>query len=195
MIPASFAILFLACVLYGVVHSLMASPAFKSWAAPRLGRGYRLFFNAFALVSALPLFYLAIRLPDAPLYTLAFPWLGLPLALQAAGALMVLVGVLQTGPLAFLGLDALLPRQNRPPARLVTGGLYRWVRHPLYTGSLLVLWLQPAMTGNSLALAVGLTAYLLVGIHFEERKLLREFGPAYAEYRRRTPMLVPLPKR
>ena len=76
----------------------------------------------------------------------------------------------------------------------MTGGLYRWVRHPLYTCSLLLLWLVPTMTWNLLALAIGLTVYILMGIVFEERKLLREFGPAYAEYRRRTPGLIPFLK-
>ena len=47
------------------------------------------------------------------------------------------------------------------------------------------------MTWNLLALIVGLTAYIFIGAHFEERKLLLEFGDAYAEYRRQTPMLVP----
>jgi len=193
MILSSFVWIVLACVLYGAAHSLPASLAVKQWAAPVLARGYRLFFNVWALVSLLPVLYAVWRLPDAPLYQLSFPWLLVPLALQAAGALLALVGVLQTGPLAFLGLDALFPDRSAPPhtAVLVTAGVYRWVRHPLYTGTLLVLWLQPAMTGNSLALAVGLTAYLLVGIHFEERKLLREFGAAYAAYQRRTPLLLP----
>jgi protein-S-isoprenylcysteine O-methyltransferase Ste14 len=40
-------------------------------------------------------------------------------------------------------------------------------------------------------LNIGLTVYILIGALFEERKLLREFGEAYAEYRRRTPMLIP----
>jgi protein-S-isoprenylcysteine O-methyltransferase Ste14 len=42
-----------------------------------------------------------------------------------------------------------------------------------------------------LALIIGLSAYTIIGAYFEERKLLLEFGDAYAEYRRKTPMLVP----
>jgi protein-S-isoprenylcysteine O-methyltransferase Ste14 len=65
------------------------------------------------------------------------------------------------------------------------------VRHPLYTCGLLIVWLSPVMTWNLLALILGLTVYILVGIHFEERKLRREFGEAYAAYQRRVPALIP----
>jgi protein-S-isoprenylcysteine O-methyltransferase Ste14 len=61
----------------------------------------------------------------------------------------------------------------------------------LYTAGLLIIWLIPVMTWNLLALIIGLTAYILIGIYFEERKLLQEFGDDYAEYRRHTPMLIP----
>jgi protein-S-isoprenylcysteine O-methyltransferase Ste14 len=47
------------------------------------------------------------------------------------------------------------------------------------------------MTQNSLTVYIGATIYTLVGAYFEERKLLQDFGEAYAEYRRRTPMLIP----
>ncbi len=74
---------------------------------------------------------------------------------------------------------------------MVVHGLYRWVRHPLYTAGLLFIWLTPVMSINLLALNIGLSVYLVVGAIFEERKLLQAFGPAYAEYQQRTPMLVP----
>ena len=50
------------------------------------------------------------------------------------------------------------------------------------------------MTWNILAFNLGATLYILVGIQFEERKLLKEFGQAYADYRRGVPMLIPFTK-
>ncbi len=47
------------------------------------------------------------------------------------------------------------------------------------------------MTWNLLALYLGLSAYLLIGSIFEERKLVQQFGKEYVEYRRRTPRIVP----
>jgi protein-S-isoprenylcysteine O-methyltransferase Ste14 len=51
--------------------------------------------------------------------------------------------------------------------------------------------LAPLMSWNVLAFNLGITLYILVGILFEERKLLAEFGQLYADYRRRVPMLLP----
>jgi protein-S-isoprenylcysteine O-methyltransferase Ste14 len=51
--------------------------------------------------------------------------------------------------------------------------------------------LTPSMTTNRLTLYICLTIYILLGIYFEERKLLHEFGPKYEEYRAKTPMLIP----
>jgi protein-S-isoprenylcysteine O-methyltransferase Ste14 len=126
------------------------------------------------------------------------PWVLLSGLIQLAAAGALLAGVTQTGALGFIGLrQALDPRGAEPliagrgAGALVVGGLYRRVRHPLYTCGLVILWLTPVMTCNLLALAAGLTGYILIGIPFEERKLLAEFGEAYAEYRKRTPALVP----
>jgi protein-S-isoprenylcysteine O-methyltransferase Ste14 len=69
--------------------------------------------------------------------------------------------------------------------------LYRWVRHPLYVGWLMVFWAAPTMTIAHLFFAVVTTAYILVAIRLEERDLVAEHGDAYEEYRSRVPMLVP----
>ena len=81
------------------------------------------------------------------------------------------------------------------PPQLVLTGLYRWMRHPIYTAGLLFIWLMPVMTANLLALNIGLTIYFIIGALFEERKLVREFGEEYLQYRKVTPMLIPRPPR
>ena len=72
-----------------------------------------------------------------------------------------------------------------------TPGMYRFVRHPLYVGWLMIFWAAPTMTAAHLIFALVTTAYILVAIQLEERDLLDAFGRDYAEYRRRTPMLIP----
>jgi protein-S-isoprenylcysteine O-methyltransferase Ste14 len=98
---------------------------------------------------------------------------------------------MQTDPLSFLGLQQLTGRPQGNP-RLVTTGMYRWVRHPLYTAGLLFVWLTPVMTFSLLSLNLSLTAYVILGSRLEERRLVAEFGEAYHEYQRRVPSLIPL---
>jgi protein-S-isoprenylcysteine O-methyltransferase Ste14 len=108
---------------------------------------------------------------------------------QGISALLLLVAVFQTDLLSFVGLRQLVEAEKK--GDLVTGGLYRWVRHPLYTFSLSLLWFSSSVSVNSFIVYVALTMYILIGIIFEERKLLREFGDQYASYRAHTPMLIP----
>jgi methanethiol S-methyltransferase len=70
-------------------------------------------------------------------------------------------------------------------------GLYRYVRHPIYVGWLMIFWAAPTMTFAHLVFALGATAYILVAIQLEERNLIETFGERYREYRRHTPMLIP----
>jgi protein-S-isoprenylcysteine O-methyltransferase Ste14 len=185
--------LILSIAVWGVIHSWLASLGFKEFVRRALGDGfirfYRLLYNVFAVISFAPVLYLMITLPDRLLYRIPAPWSYLMLAGQTVSGLLLLVSVLQTDVLSFAGLRQLFEEEK--PGNLVTGGLYRSVRHPLYTFSLLILWLSPSMSLNSLIVYACLTMYILIGIFFEERKLLREFGQEYADYRSSTPMLIP----
>lgn len=153
-------------------------------------RFYRFSYNIFSVVSFLPILWLMVALPDRVLYQIPAPWIFLSLTGQLAAAVLLVVGVLQTDTLSFVGLRQLFEGKERS-SRLVTSGLYHWVRHPLYSAGLLFIWLTPVMSQNSLVVIIAATVYILVGAFFEERKLEREFGAAYREYKVVTPMLIP----
>ncbi|MCC6956181.1 MAG: isoprenylcysteine carboxylmethyltransferase family protein [Anaerolineales bacterium] len=196
----SVVVIWAACLAYGWVHSWMASLAFKEHMRRRLGsaffdRYYRLVFNIFSVVTLLPLLALTGVLPDRLLYRVPFPWVLITLAGQGAAIIVLLLGVLQTGAMEFAGLRQLFSPGPETSARLVTDGLYAWVRHPLYTAGLVFIWLSPVMSVNLLALFIGFSAYLVIGAHYEERKLRRIFGEAYHTYAQKTPMLIPIPCR
>ena len=76
------------------------------------------------------------------------------------------------------------------PAGFRTPWLYRYVRHPLYVGWLMVFWSAPHMTLAHLVFALATTGYILIAIQLEERDLMR-IHKEYAAYRRDVPMLVP----
>ena len=184
----------LAVLAYGGVHSFLASLWAKGrarrWFGALADRTYRLLYNLFAVVSFLPVLALVGLLPDQALYTIPFPWALITSLGQITAVAVLLLGLFQTDVWSFLGFRQLLQPVDQP-ARLVLKGLYRWVRHPLYTAGLVFIWLTPVMTVNLLAMNTGLTIYIVVGALFEERKLLHEYGQAYADYCKNTPMLVP----
>jgi protein-S-isoprenylcysteine O-methyltransferase Ste14 len=174
-----------AVALYGALHSALASHTAKDFVRTRLGasanRAYRLLFNILAGVALLPVMTAVAFNPGSSLYRVAWPWAGVLLLGQATAVLLLLLGLRQTDVWHFLGLRQL--GAGSQASRLVVSGLYQWVRHPLYTAGLIILWLTPIMT-----------IYIWVGSRFEERRLEREFGQAYRDYRQQVPALIPLPR-
>ena len=181
--------------IYGSVHSILAGQSARllarRWFGAAGNRWYRLAYNLLAAITLAPVLVLVRALPDGFIYRIPMPWMLLSMALQGIAILAMIYLINETGMMTFVGLVS----EETRPGRLVTDGLYRWMRHPLYTCGLVTLWLYPTMSWNLLALAIGTTIYILVGIQFEERKLLCVYRNKYADYRRRTPMLIPLPWR
>lgn len=188
-------IIFLSFVAYSLLHSWLASLRVKGWVerafgVDRVARNYRLAFNIVGVLSLLPILWLAAALPNQRLYTIPYPWRWLSYAGQALGLWTLWASLRGTGALDFLGLRQLFGPQGEAPA-LNTSGVYSRMRHPLYTGSMLFLWLVPEMSANLLALNISISLYFWIGATFEERKLARHFGRAYEDYRARTPMFIP----
>lgn len=185
-------------LLWGLLHSLLASSRSKEVAQQVFGAGvrrfYRLAYNIFACISFLPVLALMFIVPDRTLYSIPFPWAALMLLGEALAVIALVVGLLQSRPLDFAGLRQLRTMEDHP-GQLKTDGLYRYVRHPLYTAGLAFIWLLPLMTVNALAVNIALTAYVICGAYVEERKLRVEFGQVYRDYMAATPMFIPFPGR
>ena len=134
------------------------------------------------------------------------PWwltgwrLGQPLPvwapLRAVGALLVVVGagVLVHAFVRFVVEGLGTPAPVAPTERLVVGGLYRYVRNPMYlavvaaiAGQALLLW-QAVLVPYAAVVAVAFVGFVLGD---EQPTLQRQFGPQYEAYRRAVPAWWP----
>lgn len=181
-------------LLFAVQHSVMARPSVKArlrrWVPAELERTAYVLATDVCLVLLLVLwqpFGGQVWQVDGPaavvLWSLfAIGWL---LAVAATYAVdhFELTGLRQGGWLP--------PRPAAATAELEVGGMYAVVRHPLMTGLLLAFWATPHLGAAHLLFAVGATAYIAIGIRFEERDLRRTFGTAYDAYAARVPSVLP----
>ena len=182
---------------YGLLHSLLASLTVKRRVAarwPRLMPAYRLFYNGVALAALVPMMVWLLRDSGPFLWRWTGPaaWMANALGLAALVALLVPGSPYDTA--AFLGWRAWREgRTDGGDAELFrVGTLHRFVRHPWYALSLLLLWTRD-MTSLRLVSACWITAYFVIGSRLEERKLIHFYGDRYRRYRARVAAFVPLP--
>lgn len=173
--------------LFALQHSVMSRQSFKRrWTRIVPARTER---STFVLVSSLmmALLYWQWRpLPAVVWDVAATPWRQLLVALYLAGWGILVASSFMIDHFELFGL-------RDPIARpLSTPMLYRYVRHPIYFGYLIVFWSTPHMTVGHALLASGMTACILIGVVFEERDLVRHFGADYRAYQSNVPMLLPL---
>lgn len=182
---------------FAAQHSIMARPWFKRWwtqfVPPPIERSTYCFLSCVALGLLIwqwqPLGFVIWEVKSELLRGLLF-------ALFVAGWLIVVASSWHISHFDLFGLRQVwlhyrgLPNEPLP---FTTPGAYRWVRHPLYIGWLMVFWSAPTMTASHLLFAAVTTAYILLAIQWEERDLVAHFGETYENYRRRVPMLFPWP--
>jgi protein-S-isoprenylcysteine O-methyltransferase Ste14 len=125
---------------------------------------------------------------------------GAPLWLEALGWLAIAAGsaVLLEAFARFVLEGVGTPAPAAPTEKLVIGGLYRYVRNPMYLAVAAVILGQAAVLGRWLlvvyALAFGATVWSFVH-WYEEPTLRRQFGTRYENYLRTVPGWWPRPPR
>jgi protein-S-isoprenylcysteine O-methyltransferase Ste14 len=119
-------------------------------------------------------------------------WLGPGAAALALGGFAWAVASLRHfDPFGVLAVAAHRRGVAPRPQGFSVRGPYRWVRHPLYLFTLVLIWSSPQLTADRLLFDVLWTAWMLVGTVLEERDLVAELGEPYRAYQRRVPMLLP----
>jgi protein-S-isoprenylcysteine O-methyltransferase Ste14 len=170
-------------VLFGVFalhHSVLAREPVRAWVArlvsPALERPTYVWVASLLFMAAC----LAWRPIAGMVYRIPPPWAWAIGALQLTGGILTLDAARRIDVRVLAGL--------RPePAQegdLVARGTYRFVRHPIYLGWVLLVWAASDMTTGRLVFALISTTYLAIAVPFEERSLRRRFGPSYDGYRR-----------
>jgi protein-S-isoprenylcysteine O-methyltransferase Ste14 len=125
----------------------------------------------------------------------AAPTLRVPSALRTAGVVVMWLGLAtRVWAVATLGGAFRTTVEVDPGQAVVSSGPYRWVRHPSYSGLLLILAGFGLALGNWLSLGACLVVPLpaiVRRIHVEEAELNRVLGDAYRSYQTETTRLIP----
>lgn len=185
-------------LLFGLQHTVMARPGFKSRLTKLLPRAAER--STYVLMTAVVILVMVqywqpmagslwtVADPTARLVINIVYYLGWGISLAATYMInhRHLFGLQQS-----FGADD----HTAGDKSFVTPLFYRFVRHPIQTGVVIAMVATPDMTGGRLALAVGMFIYILIGLAYEERDLIAEFGDTYRDYKARVPGLLPFLKR
>ncbi|KKL77118.1 hypothetical protein LCGC14_2038090 [marine sediment metagenome] len=162
-------------VSWGFLHSILASnPVKKKFKVDPFNQRYRIFFN---VVSIITLMYLELIIssflrPGAiqlgPILDRSIIQAQILYTVLFYSGIIIFIGVLiQVNPLKLLGVI----REN--PDDIKLGGFYRFSRHPMYAGLLLIFLANLLISADSVSLTktTGYILYIIIGARFEERRL------------------------
>ena len=183
-------------ILFCFLHSLLASHFIKRKAQAVMGRQfkhYRLLYTLFAAVFFLGVIAYQLLIVQDYLFEVS-PFHKMAGWVAGLSGLLLMMVCIRKYFMNLSGVKSLV--QEHAGNTLIISGVHRYVRHPLYLGTFAFIWglflLVPAL---SLLIAnVIITGYTLVGIYFEENKLVEEFGESYTKYQQTVPRILPFRK-
>jgi protein-S-isoprenylcysteine O-methyltransferase Ste14 len=184
-----------ALLLFGIQHSVMARPAFKRWFTrfvdPSVERSTYILATAVAITG---MCYLWIPFGSVIWQIESDVGVYLVRGIAVFGWVFLLLATFMINHFELFGLRQTFdPMQGKsaPVTTFKMSGFYKIVRHPIQTGVLIGMWAVPLSTTSHLVFATGISVYIFVGLYFEEKDLIQEFGEIYLEYMKRVKRVIP----
>ena len=186
-------------LLFGIQHSVMARKSFKKvWTTiipPQLERSF------YVMISGLLCVLIAYTWMPVNGVIWSFENGSTPYYISYAVYFFGIVWLLSSSFLInhfeLFGLQQgyhHLLGKKKGPQKFVEYAYYKFVRHPIYFGVIMIGIGTPHMSMTHFLLACGFLAYIFVGYRLEEKDLLQEFGDDYQDYKSRVPALIPFLK-
>ena len=193
-------ILALLWILWCSFHSLLISSFFTArmkdiWGAKFAY--YRLAYNSFSLLTLIPVVIYQISLPVKIIFSWSGSWIVLKFGMYLASFVLFYGGYRIFDMRYVLGTKQVSEMREGRKTEVMDfniTAILEYVRHPWYSGAILLVWAFGPISDVSLVSKIILTAYIIIGTFLEERKLIHEIGEPYLEYRKRVPMLIPWKK-
>jgi protein-S-isoprenylcysteine O-methyltransferase Ste14 len=189
-------------LFFAVQHSFAISDFFKDQVVRFFGESfyygyYRLLFTVMNIVILVFLLPYLFQLPDRKLMDYSAWTTVISRILQCLGVWIFIQAGKWFDMLSFIGVRQMIRhmkgQQNKEDEVLVRDGIYARVRHPIYLGSILILWGEPHLmsTQNGIVIVILSTLYFYFGSMFEERRMGRQFAQEYQRYQKEVPRIFP----
>lgn len=188
-------ILVILWAIFYASHTLLATLKIKRKIQGFMGKGYKWYRLVYSLISMGFIFFiflyagsihkLMIFPQNATLLYFGYLTAGL-------GTIIIVRSLKHFSGAKFIGL---IPHDDlkEKAEELTTKGIYKFIRHPIYTG-LIGIFIGYFLFNPTLAAMIhlfALIAYLPFGIFYEEKKLIEVYGKAYIDYKKLVPALFP----
>jgi protein-S-isoprenylcysteine O-methyltransferase Ste14 len=184
-------------VLWCAFHSALISITVTEYMKRKLGSGfrfYRIIYNTVSVLTLIPLLYYSRLIREAPVFYWKGPWVIVQILLATVAIWLLVAGARHYSWAQFSGIAQI--RAGRVDGSLcdcdsfVVSGVHRIIRHPWYLGGMMIIWVGNQSV-STILINIIISVYFVVGSFLEDRKLVRQFGDQYREYRQSVSMLFP----